>query len=632
VSASSATRRAIGQPWWASGRVKIRIGITTAVLPKTVPKRQPIAIVSFAIGLSNRQAKCAVMSDRRARLRNMDAALATVLLAREPAASWAAHHAPPRLEFAPLTRAELDERFRGGEVDADHCEKLLLWAVRVRSALDLATAEGLHSLKQGNRLAELGYHLYDYAREVLDLGETTTRKLAKLGAALPYRPLLRPALRSGRIRICAAELVLAVAVGEAEARWVERAAKSTVRELQAAVRRARAGAEEPWPDEEWLRLRTHLPPLEREVLDLGLEVAGHVVPGSSRLDRLEAMTQEFLAGFSDDGDEDETRPLGPGFRRIGEGDGPRRAALEQETERWAMLPAIPEIPAIAVPDLRFDATATAQEVDAGLRTIAELRAGWDDLVGWCAHVIRRSGIHVRLGFATFRHYVEERLGLPVRTVEQRERLEKRLWESPALREARRQKLSYEKLRVLSGLKEHEIDAWTSRAHALTCIELRREVEGDRERQMRAARKLSVPMPRRFAVLLAAAVRTVRERAGRALPVGKCLSVIAWHFIETWKGHVQPSRSRSQKVRERDLGQCQVPGCSHRAVHSHHIVLRSHGGSDDPANQVALCAFHHLRCIHGGYLRVVGTAPDRLRWFLNGKEWTGVERREDSAEG
>jgi hypothetical protein len=38
----------------------------------------------------------------------------------------------------------------------------------------------------------------------------------------------------------------------------------------------------------------------------------------------------------------------------------------------------------------------------------------------------------------------------------------------------------------------------------------------------------------------------------------------------------------------------VPGCSHRATHSHHI------------------------CIHGGYLRVFGRAPAALTWFLNGK--------------
>jgi hypothetical protein len=33
-------------------------------------------------------------------------------------------------------------------------------------------------------------------------------------------------------------------------------------------------------------------------------------------------------------------------------------------------------------------------------------------------------------------------------------------------------------------------------------------------------------------------------------------------------------------------------------------------------------FHHLRCIHGGYLKVIGRAPDDLRWFVNGEPWEG----------
>jgi hypothetical protein len=43
------------------------------------------------------------------------------------------------------------------------------------------------------------------------------------------------------------------------------------------------------------------------------------------------------------------------------------------------------------------------------------------------------------------------------------------------------------------------------------------------------------------------------------------------------------------------------------------------------NQVGVCPFHHLHCIHGGYLRVVGRAPDGLRWFLNGKPWAGPQQ-------
>jgi hypothetical protein len=156
----------------------------------------------------------------------MGAALPT---AEAPTAVWTIGHAPPPLELPPLTRKELDAWFRGGQPESDDCEKLLASAARARGALDVAIAEGLHALRQGDRLAELGYHLDDYAREVLDLGRRAAESLAKLGGDLGTRPLLRDALRTGRVRIRAAETVLPVAVGEAEAHWVERAAEQTVR-------------------------------------------------------------------------------------------------------------------------------------------------------------------------------------------------------------------------------------------------------------------------------------------------------------------------------------------------------------------------------------------------------------------
>jgi hypothetical protein len=157
---------------------------------------------------------------------------------------------------------------------------------------------------------------------------------------------------------------------------------------------------------------------------------------------------------------------------------------------------------------------------------------------------------------------------------------------------------------------------------MTCIALRRELEGERERQLRGQRRFSVPLPERVVALLAAAVQEVRDRVGMLLPVGRCLAIVGQHFIDTWQDAVSPSRTRSRKVRERDEGHCQVPGCSRRAAHAHHVLFRSHGGGDELDNQVALCAFHHLRCVHGGYLRVVGRAPDELRWFLNGVPWAG----------
>jgi hypothetical protein len=100
---------------------------------------------------------------------------------------WRSTHLPPRLELPPLSPAELDAWFRGGEPEADACEALLASAARVRGALDVAIAEGLHALRQGDRLAQLGCHLDDYAREVLDLGKRAAEELARLGGGLTGR-------------------------------------------------------------------------------------------------------------------------------------------------------------------------------------------------------------------------------------------------------------------------------------------------------------------------------------------------------------------------------------------------------------------------------------------------------------
>jgi hypothetical protein len=81
----------------------------------------------------------------------------------------------------------------------------------------------------------------------------------------------------------------------------------------------------------------------------------------------------------------------------------------------------------------------------------------------------------------------------------------------------------------------------------------------------------------------------------------------------------------RRVSRPATGNCQAPGCSRRGTQSHHVIFRSHRGSEDEENQVALCAFHHLRCIHGGYLGVFGRAPDQLTWLVGGEVWTGPGR-------
>ncbi|HET8540908.1 MAG TPA: HNH endonuclease signature motif containing protein, partial [Anaeromyxobacter sp.] len=108
-------------------------------------------------------------------------------------------------------------------------------------------------------------------------------------------------------------------------------------------------------------------------------------------------------------------------------------------------------------------------------------------------------------------------------------------------------------------------------------------------------------------------RAVRAYEDRLLGDGQCLVRVAREFIDTWKPHVKKARTLSQKVRERDLHRCQVPGCSRRGGQAHHVHHRSRGGRDLQQNLVALCGSHHHWGIHRGYLRVHGRAPDGLVW-------------------
>ncbi|HUL60660.1 MAG TPA: HNH endonuclease, partial [Anaeromyxobacteraceae bacterium] len=133
----------------------------------------------------------------------------------------------PRFDLEPVTPAELYEVFRGGEPDADKCEAILARTARYHGAYDVALAEGLDALCRNDRLEELGSHLDDYAREVLGIRRRAALELARLGRDMRTRPLLRAALRSGRIRLRAAQTIARVAVGEAEALWVERAERMT---------------------------------------------------------------------------------------------------------------------------------------------------------------------------------------------------------------------------------------------------------------------------------------------------------------------------------------------------------------------------------------------------------------------
>ena len=186
---------------------------------------------------------------------------------------------------------------------------------------------------------------------------------------------------------------------------------------------------------------------------------------------------------------------------------------------------------------------------------------------------------------------------------------------PLLRRALREKrISYEKARIIARHAEgEEVQDWVERAETMTCVELRRAMQDKDEAQMCARGTFRVWMPVSVAEVVKAAFRAARAAAKRWLSAGECLVTLAEHFVETWRAQLKQANTLQRRIRARDRHFCQVPGCSRAAVHAHHIKPRSQGGSDDPSNLISLCAAHHLYGIHGGRMRVTGTAPDKLDW-------------------
>jgi hypothetical protein len=470
-------------------------------------------------------------------------------------------------------------------------------------ALDVAIGEGLDALTVGRRAMDLKYsNIGDYAREELGINASTAVKMARLARRLRDRPLLREAVRRGEVTARKAEIIAPVAVGDDEARWILRAKAETVRSLKVAVKAP------PDPDdEEWVNLCAEVSPEKRPALDEGLRLAGIVIGATAtRMQRVNTWGQEYLGTHPAPADEHADDVF---FAPEDELEA-AKAQLEQENRQWADLAAVDP-----VKGPQFSGEIDPWRIDAELKGLVEKRSRWDELFGHVAMVFKNSRAWDPLGFVSFGHYCEERLGMAERTVAQRVALERSLVRIPLLRRALREKrISYEKARLIARHAQgEEVQGWVEKAETMTCVELRRAMQDKDEAQMCARRAFNVWMPVSVAEVVKAAFRAARAAAKRWLSAGACLVALAEHFVETWRAQLKQANTLQRRIRARDGHFCQVPGCSRAAVHAHHIKPRSQGGSDDPSNLISLCVAHHLHGIHGGRMRVTGAAPDELVW-------------------
>ena len=519
---------------------------------------------------------------------------------------------PPTVEEPAAFLDRLEAAVRAGPgllspVDAAALDALAVSCARGAGAHEVAIGEGLDLLARTGGDVRLGYSgVVDLACERLGLPVDQARRLRRNAARLRSRPLLREAVLRGEVTSRKAEVVMRAAVGADEAYWVERARADTVRRLEAAVRSG------PEPEaRDFHRLRIGLPPEKAKVVEVALEMAGILAgPTTPLWRRLEAIAMEFLS----------SHPVDPGERMA-----PRPPPVPPAG--WGPPPApppdvacgAPSVPG-SPPDLACGLPSDPYEVLDRLARLLGERAAQDEHLGRACLLLRRTGAFRRLGYVRFDEYCADRLGLAPSTVRQRMALERRMQELPALREAVRSgRLSYEQARLVARVATpSDVAARIEEAAARTCIAYRRELEEEDHRQMWRAGELRAMVPDEVCSLLEDAIRAARA-AVRGLTPGEALVEVALHFIRTWKWEIERLVRAADRVILRDGALCQVPGCSRPAAHVHHVVFRSAGGAREPGNETSLCAVHHLRGVHGGNLRITGTAPGGLEFTLGERE-------------
>ena len=118
----------------------------------------------------------------------------------------------------------------------------------------------------------------------------------------------------------------------------------------------------------------------------------------------------------------------------------------------------------------------------------------------------------------------------------------------------------------------------------------------------------------FRAVLATVQRRIERIRGRPCRASDALEAMLDHALATWRP--KKRTRRDYVVFERDGWRCTAPGCSsYRNLHRHHIVFRSHQGSNHQSNLTTMCAWHHQRGVHGHVLRCTGVAPNGLRFEL-----------------
>jgi hypothetical protein len=512
----------------------------------------------------------------------------------------------------------------------------------------------------------IGYaRLSDYAAERLGLSARWVRSLALAGEAFRARPRLEKALGTGTLGWTKVRLLASLPRDEKPDDWIARARRVTTEQLSKMVRAVDRGsldrhmedADEATSRSRWFEVRCSPEVRWKWYAARGAasRTAGRML---SLTDAAELIAAEVLSYLPvdersdhetcDEADASWARPDEPVEMTVaseGADTGPWRPCGELEM----FLAGLEHADPFELDDRIRRVLSMEQRLDARIGPL--LVRVWD---GWA---------HRALGYSTREAYARERLGMDPTRARALVRLERAAAASESFAEAYRSgSLSAVKAGVLVPLVSVDplgrfMEAWVAWAKRVTVRRLREDVEwalaledtdpvafrrsgglppevreSESDREIGAQRRdpgedtrpdqesctVRFIGPADVVQLFRAVLCTVRRRLesdiGRLPTEGEALGAMLDHVLSCWRVDAQaPKRHR---VFERDGWQCAVPGCtSMQNLHDHHIRFRSAGGSNETANRVTLCAFHHLRGVHAARVRCFGRAPDGLTWQM-----------------
>ena len=267
-----------------------------------------------------------------------------------------------------------------------------------------------------------------------------------------------------------------------------------------------------------------------------------------------------------------------------------------------------------------DVPSSMEEVETRLVAAAKRHHLEERNIAYWLLEIEERGWRRERGFSSIGDYALELIGIKPRKAQYLVFIASRLEKLPRVQEAFDSgELSWTKAREITSVATAETESeWLDKAGRLSNRDLERAVRRHAGQGSGGYATVTISMPSEVLEMWNEAYELAERMSGTELEKWQVLEPTLAEFLGTHlpgdvsggEVELEDEKALPEAVRnavlERDEWRCAFPGCTMRKMLDiHHIVFRSHGGSDEPANLVCLCRTHH-GLVHRGICKITGS--------------------------